>query len=164
MFCKLNQNYFTMERGDTFELPLEIYEGTDFNRNKYYLTPNDKIYVAILQPHESFENAIIRKVIDINSDIDRCGNPIFTLESIDTEYLLTGKYFITAKIEQKICGRTFITTILPMKEFFIEGTNKHIDKDTIIKHTTSVTNNGDPTWEKIDGESSSQDTYVWEKI
>lgn len=165
MFCKLNKTYFTMERGDTFELPLEIYDGSDFNCVKYNLTMNDKVYVAILQPHESFEDAIIRKTIDINSDTDEYGNPLFILDSIDTEYLLVGKYFITAKIEQKLGSRKFISTIIPMKEFFIEGTNKNVTDNNVIKHTTSVQKDVNPTWESINNNADGNDNiYKWEEI
>ncbi len=167
MFCKVKKNIFTIDRGDTFEFPLDIYEGSDFTCSKYYLKPGDNIYVAILQPHESFENAIIRKKLDINSDTDENGNPLFILESLDTEYLLVGKYFITAKLEQTFGSRTVISTILPMKEFFITGTNKHVDSKNIITNTTSVINNNESIWESLNGDNGSgnnDDMYVWEKI
>lgn len=166
MFCRIDRNYFTMERGDTFQLPLDIYDGSDFNKTKYYLTATDKVYVAILQPHESFENAIIRKVVDINSDIDECGNPLFILDSIDTEYLLIGKYFITAKLEQTFGSRKIISTILPMKEFFIEGTNKDIDENKDVKQHISVTKKKyEAIWEELDSNNGSyNEQCVWEKI
>ncbi len=53
---------------------------------------------------------------------DENNNPLFILDSDDTEYLLTGKYYITFKLKHN----DEITTILPMKEFWITGTNKAI--------------------------------------
>lgn len=123
MFCMNKINSFYVSRGDTFKFPLLINKCcTKFGFDKYELSENDKIYGAILEPNQSFENAIIRKVITKNSMKDAEGNPLFILNSDDTEYLLTGKYYITFKLEHD----NEISTILPMKEFWITGTDKEV--------------------------------------
>lgn len=121
MFCLNDTNCFTLSRGDTFKFPIIINSNTKLNFEKYILTENDTIYGAILEPGQPFENAIIRKVITKESDTDSEGNVLFILNSSDTEYLLTGKYYFTLKLKDEYNN---IITILPMKEFWITGTSK----------------------------------------
>ena len=90
MYCSFEETYFVMNRGDTFELPLVILP--DDGEEEFTLQESDKIYAAILEPHQGFENAIVRKVITNNSPKDNYNNPLLILEPEDTEYLLTGKY------------------------------------------------------------------------
>lgn len=149
MFCECKVNYFTMNRGDSYELPLVINGGTEFNPKKYILSDTDKIYVGIMEPNQSFEDALIRKVITSCSATDCKGNPLFILEPEDTEYVLTGKYFITAKLVQNFNGSIRVTTILPMKEFFIEGTDKHVKEGNFVTHTININSEDAPKWERI---------------
>ena len=67
----------------------------DIDFELYPLTDADTIYVAILEPNQSFEDAIIRKVITKDSPTDTENHPLLRLSSADTEFLRTGKYFIT---------------------------------------------------------------------
>lgn len=144
MYCYFEEKYFTMNRGDTFELPLRILP--DDYEQDFVLQDEDKIYVAILEPHQSFENALIRKVITNKSIKDGNGNYLFTLEPEDTEYVLTGKYFIMIKLSYKDNFNTKIKTILPMREFFIEGTDKHISEDNFVVHEIDVNEGSGPDW------------------
>lgn len=123
MFCINTTNCFTLSRGDTFKFPIIINQKTKFEFEKYELTDDDIIYGAILEPNQSFEDAIIRKVITNKDYKDLENNPLFILHSDDTEYLLTGKYYFTLKLKDK---NNNITTILPMKEFWITGTSKDL--------------------------------------
>lgn len=123
MFCMNKVNNFYLSRGDTFKFPIIINKSpTKLEFDKYELSEDDIIYGAILEPNEAFEDAIIRKVITKESDKDSEGNLLFILKSEDTEYLLTGKYYITFKLKHN----NEITTILPMKEFWITGTDKEV--------------------------------------
>ena len=121
MFCVNDINVFQLCRGDTFIFPININGGTKLYPEQYELLDTDIIYGAILEPNQAFEDAIIRKKITKNSKTDKDGFPLFILESEDTEYLLTGKYYFTLKLVTK---ENVVTTILPMKEFFITGTDK----------------------------------------
>ena len=123
MFCMNKVNNFYLSRGDTFKFPIIINKSpTKLEFDKYELSENDIIYGAIIEPNQAFEDALIRKVITIESEKDENNNPLFVLDSDDTEYLLTGKYYITFKLKHN----DEITTILPMKEFWITGTNKEV--------------------------------------
>jgi len=116
-------NNLHISRGDTFKFPIIINQSpTKLEFDKYELSENDIIYGAVLEPNQAFENALIRKVITNASEKDEYNNPLFILNSDDTEYLLTGKYYITFKLKHN----DEITTILPMKEFWITGTSKDV--------------------------------------
>ena len=121
MYCINDTNCFTLTRGDTFEFPLVINKNNnDIDFELYPLTDADTIYVAILEPNQSFEDAIIRKVITKDSPTDTENHPLLRLSSADTEFLRTGKYFITIKLQHN----EDVTTLLQMKEFWITGTSK----------------------------------------
>lgn len=141
MFVQIEDNYLKMNRGDTYTFPLIINEGTKLCFKQYQLRQFDKIYVGIMEPNQSFENAIIRKVITITSPTNKYGHPLVKLTPQDTEYLLTGKYFIEIKLVQQEDNESIVTTILPLKEFFINGTNKSIeDLNSNLEHPIYVYN------------------------
>lgn len=133
MFVEIEDNYLKMNRGDTYELPLTINEGTKLNFIQYEMRRLDKIYVGIMEPNQAWEDALIRKVLTINSPIDEYGRPILVLDSKDTEFVLIGKYFIEIKLVQNNNGNPRVTTILPLREFWINGTNKvPVDEESIV--------------------------------
>lgn len=124
MFINFEKSYLQMTRGDTFIFPLVINSGTELNFEQYNLKDNEYLYVAIMEPGQSFEDAIIRKRYTNKSDKDKDGNILFILDSIDTEYLLTGKYYITVKLRSIVDNKEIVKTLLPLKEFWITGTDK----------------------------------------
>ena len=116
-------NCLSFNRGDTIRIPIVINKNTYLNFERYVLTDSDKLYVALVEPNQAFEDAIVRKIITNKDTVDEFGNPILTFESRDTEYLLTGKYYLTVKLQQE---NNIVTTILPMKEFWLTGTDKSV--------------------------------------
>ena len=120
MFCECDVNCFMLSRGDTFRFPITINCGTKLDPKIYELKQNDTLYIAILEPGQSFENAIIRQTLTMENANEETGAITFLLKSSDTEYMLTGKYFITIKLEQE---DGTVTTVLPMKEFWLTGTS-----------------------------------------
>lgn len=123
MFCECDVNCFMLSRGDTFRFPITINCGTKLEPEIYELKQNDTLYIAILEPGQSFENAIIRQTLTMKNADEETGCITFILKSSDTEYMLTGKYFITIKLEQE---DGTVTTVLPMKEFWLTGTSKDL--------------------------------------
>ena len=123
MFCECDVNCFMLSRGDTFRFPITINCGTKLEPEIYELKQNDTLYIAILEPGQSFENAIIRQTLTRKNADEETGAITFMLKSSDTEYMLTGKYFITIKLEQE---DGTVTTVLPMKEFWLTGTSKDL--------------------------------------
>lgn len=166
MFVVIEDNYLKMNRGDSYTLPIVINEGTKLCFKQYQLRQFDKIYVGIMEYGQSFENAIIRKVLSITSPTNKYGHPLLKLVPRDTEYLITGKYFIEIKLVQKENDEDIVTTILPMKEFFINGTNKEIEQDNIYTYSKSVTKTTKKSnWEQIEQQSGNDDAeYEWIQI
>lgn len=165
MFVQIEDNQLKMNRGDTYVLPLIINEGTKLDFKQYQLRYLDRLYVGIMEPNQSFENALIRKVITVTSQFTSEGYPVFSLDPEDTEYLLTGKYFIEAKLLQVENGKNIVTTIMPLKEFYINGTDKEVSVDStnyeVNKSITPTTTGAD--WNELQNapvQPSTQD-YRW---
>lgn len=127
MHIQIDKSYLQMSRGDTFILPLVINCGTELNFKQYNLQDDEYLYVGIMEPEQSFEDALIRKRLNKNSPKDDDGNLLFILNPSDTEYVLTGKYYITIKLRKITDTQDVVTTLLPMKEFWVTGTDRKID-------------------------------------
>ena len=87
-----------LTRGDTARFSLCINQGTNLNPIQYKLKDKDNIYFAIEEPNQPFENAIVKKVINIeNNLLDKDGNITFDIKSDDTVLLLPGLYYYEIK-------------------------------------------------------------------
>ena len=89
MFKIANNGIITVTRGDTFSLPLFINMGNEFTPYRYELKENDRVYVGVMEPNKSFENAIIRKMYT-KDDMNKNGDIEVRFESKDTQFLLPG--------------------------------------------------------------------------
>lgn len=98
-----NNNIITMTRGDYVKIPLKLfYSAHDKLTNiNYYINKHDKIYFAIMEHNQSFEDAIVKKVFSA-SDVRDDGSILVELEGIETEYLTPGEYFYQVKMLRKI--------------------------------------------------------------
>lgn len=95
-------NIITMTRGDDVTIPLDLFYNTleRLYNNPYYINVYDKVFFAVMEPNQRFEEAILKKVYtyeDLNSD----GTIDVVLRSVDTEFLLPGDYYYTVKILKK---------------------------------------------------------------
>ena len=97
MFCISSNGIVTVNRGDSFELPLSLNIGDSINRKKYTLTENDTLYIGIMQPNEPFECAILRKKFTYK-DLDEDNNIYVRFWPDDTACLLPGKYYYQPKL------------------------------------------------------------------
>ena len=113
-----------VNRGDSFELPLFINQGTDITPIRYNMkTSNSEVYVGVMEPNQPFERAIIRKKYTKN-DVNENGDIVVKFSSNDTVCLLPGKYYYQVKIKlynnydnnKEDCN---INTIVPMTQFII---------------------------------------------
>lgn len=105
-----NNNIITLTRGDTHKLQLYI-----FNRVidgllpvNYFPQRNDKIFFAIMEPNQRFEDAIVKKVYTVTGIeqkdkmfLTKDGALIVKLDSKDTEFLQEGDYYYTIKLLRK---------------------------------------------------------------
>jgi len=89
-------NKVSMTRGDSWEVPLFLNKGTAMKPLRYYLQDEDKVYLAIMEPNQPFEQAIVKKVFT-NKNINRNGDVVVRIEPEDTACLKPGKYFYQIK-------------------------------------------------------------------
>ena len=113
-----------VNRGDSFELPLFINQGTDITPIRYNMkNSNSEVYVGVMEPNQPFERAIIRKKYT-KDDVNENGDIVIKFSSNDTVCLLPGKYYYQIKIKlynnydnnKEDCN---INTIVPMTQFII---------------------------------------------
>lgn len=88
----------TLNRGDTAQFSIFINAGTDICPVQYQLQPQDNLYMAIEEPNQLFENAIVKKLINTADCIeDKEGNIIVDITTEDTVGLLPGLYYYEIK-------------------------------------------------------------------
>lgn len=64
---------------------------------RYTLKDGDRLYVGIMEPQQSFERAIVRKLLT-KDDLNAEGDPELKLRPEDTEKLMPGVYYYEAKL------------------------------------------------------------------
>lgn len=121
--CNLN-------RGDDCEFTVFINEGTNLSPVQYKLTDKDTLYLAIEEPNQPFENAIVKKKITTqNSLLDINGNVIIKLTPKDTECLMPGLYYyeIKAKLykENQFRNSYILITFKDNSEYTIVNTKDY---------------------------------------
>lgn len=105
-------------RGDSFKYPLYINNGTDLSPERYELKDSDKVYIGITQPNQSFENAIIKKVLT-TEDVLENGDLLFKLDPEDTVCVCPGKYFYEIKLRTLVEDTYEVHTIANKQQFWI---------------------------------------------
>lgn len=117
-------NQITINRGDTFERPLFLNKGTELKPIRYILKTDDRVYLAITEPNQPFELAILKKVYGReNTNIN--GDVVIRLESEDTERLIPGQYYYTIKAE-------FVNNYKTLNDDIV------VDGQTILKEQTRL--------------------------
>lgn len=110
-----NNGIIVMNAGDSFEFPLFIDRGVLGQPVRYKIKRKDTIYFVVCEPNQSFTDALIRKVFT-KKDTNRHGDVNIILDSSDTEYILSGRYYYEIKIK---LGNGKIETIVPKRKFII---------------------------------------------
>ena len=109
----------TLSRGDTFSAPLVIECGDALNPEHYTLGEGDTVYFGVMEAHQPFEFALIRKSYT-SDDLDESGNVVIRMESEDTQFLLPGTYYYQAKIEHKEDGKPdVVATLMTKRKLFL---------------------------------------------
>ena len=129
MYTISNNGFVTITRGDSFEAPLFINQGTTTVPVRWDICLHEEatVYVGVMEYNQPFEEATIRKYFtgtackqDVADGthklINKEGDIIVRLNSTDTEYLLPGKYYYEVKVD---FGNGKIDTAIPKTEFFI---------------------------------------------
>lgn len=109
-------------RGDDFSFRLSIC--ANGYGDTYILNDKDAVYVGVMEPRSSFEDALIRKKY-VKADQNEDGEITISMKSGDTENLLPGTYYLQAKLNQFVgMGETGedeyeISTIVQKTKFII---------------------------------------------
>ena len=119
MILDLDRVTLEMSRGDTFILSLPLNEGSRENFIRHTLADDEYIYIGIMKPNQSFENAQIRCMLNKDSEKDSSGNYIMKLSPEHTVSMCPGKYYLSIKFVRD----TDVYTLVDSKLFFITGSN-----------------------------------------
>lgn len=92
----VRNNIIVMNRGDTFTFDLTIYDDNEED-NRYKLKENDALYFGIMDPHQPFEFALVRKKYTV-ADTDAAGNLVICIDPEDTIDLVPGIYYYMVKV------------------------------------------------------------------
>jgi hypothetical protein len=90
-----NNNIIVMHRGDTYDFDLVI-DDIDSPDGIYRLKGNDVVYFGIMDPHQSFEDALVKKRFTAE-DIYPNGVLNIVIAPEDTLDLLPGTYYYSVK-------------------------------------------------------------------
>lgn len=121
MFNISYNGIITVNRGDSFVLPLVLNVGTNIDPVNYQMTEKSIVYFGVMEPNEPFENALIKKKCTIK-DVDKDGCILIRFKPQDTQCVLPGKYYYQVKLQ------TFnsndpedydVDTVIDKKQFFI---------------------------------------------
>lgn len=119
MYQVLANGIITLTRGDTFNYTFSL---EDDIGQKIVLTDDDNIYFGICEPGQLWENAIVRKICEklMDDNDNYTGEYSITLNSIDTQFLVPGKYYYSIKLKQIIDDKEIVSTIREKMLFWIE--------------------------------------------
>lgn len=99
MFNIAFNGIITVNRGDSFKFPLTINFGTSLNPDTFGLQEHDKVYFAVMEPNQPFENALIKKVFT-RSDVNDKHEIEISFRPKDTLCVLPGKYYYQIKLQR----------------------------------------------------------------
>jgi hypothetical protein len=90
-----NNNIIIMHRGDTYDFDLVI-DDVDSPNGIYRLKGNDVVYFGIMDPHQPFENALVKKRFTAE-DAYPNGVLNIVIAPEDTLDLLPGTYYYSVR-------------------------------------------------------------------
>ena len=97
MFIYTPNNNIVMNRGDTYEFDLTIADESS-KSGRYELIEDDAIYLGIMDTHQPFEDALVKKKYTAD-DTDEMGNLTIVINPEDTLDLIPGKYYYMVKLK-----------------------------------------------------------------
>lgn len=95
----IRNNVIILNRGDTYEFELTIADEASKD-GCYHLQGDDTVYLGIMDPHQSFEDALVKKRFTVE-DMDAHGGLTIVLEPEDTLDLLPGTYYYAVKLHMQ---------------------------------------------------------------
>lgn len=99
MFNISYNGIITVNRGDSFRMPLVLNIGTKFEPMRLTLDDYSFVYFAVMEPNQPFENALIRKKFT-KDDLLENGDILIKFKPQDTQCVLPGKYYYQVKLQK----------------------------------------------------------------
>lgn len=99
MFNITYNGIITVNRGDSFSLPMVLNYGTTLEPMHYKMSQKSIVYFAVMEPNQPFETALIKKKYTID-DVDENGNIVIKFKPQDTQCVLPGKYYYQVKLQR----------------------------------------------------------------
>ena len=100
MFNIAFNGIITVNRGDSFTIPLMLNAGTTLDPMQYDATETSYLYFAVMEPNQPFETALIKKkyrIYDMERDEDN--QLLIKFKPQDTQCVLPGKYYYQVKVQ-----------------------------------------------------------------
>lgn len=91
-------NIITINRGDTFTFDFTIDDDSS-ESGRYILSNDDVLYFGLMDPHQPFECALVKKRFTAD-DCDSAGNLTITISPEDTVDLIPGVYYYSIKLHR----------------------------------------------------------------
>lgn len=91
-------NIIQLNRGDTYAFDFTINDDSSSD-GRYILKYDDVLYFGIMDPHQPFENALVKKRFT-KDDCDEMGNLAITIRPEDTLDLVPGVYYYCIKLHK----------------------------------------------------------------
>ena len=85
-----------INRGDSFDLDF-IINDPESDSNEYVMSGNDAVYFGLMDPHQPFEYALVRKKYTA-ADLDEEGILTIEIKPEDTLDLVPGVYYYQIKL------------------------------------------------------------------
>lgn len=90
-------NIIILNRGDSYSFNLPIIDENS-ESGFYNLEGDDAVYLGIMDPHQPFELALVKKKYTVE-DIDGAGNLLIKILPEDTIDLFPGIYYYSVKLK-----------------------------------------------------------------
>lgn len=120
MFSLSKEGILSITRGDSFSTVIFINKGNELEPIRYELTDSDELYLALMSPNQTFENALLVKKYT-KDNLNDHGDTLVEFEPKDTEFLMPGKYYYQVKLKTNNKDDTYqVNTVIPTTEFYIE--------------------------------------------
>lgn len=121
MFQIAQDNSIRLSRGDYAVFSCFINAGNKLLKRRYKLHAGDTLYFAIMEPNHKFEDAIVKKTFTADDPQTEAGDTLIEIKPTDTEYLLSGLYYFTIKLQRfHDDGSYSVDTVIPDRRFVLE--------------------------------------------
>ena len=118
MFHIAKNGIITVNRGDTFTLPIFVNLGSPLDPNILDLQQGDQVIFRIVRANDSFDNAIIEKIGTIENLNDE-GAIEFVFNTDDTNWIEPNLYYYEVKVEYFRDDMINVKTFIPRTKFYI---------------------------------------------